>query len=669
MKLRTVSLSRSLKQLCMMVVDGCLLMASLWLSFALIRPGFDLSGLASPYLVYFVYSAIAGVLIFRQAGLYRSLVLYMGLQSGLVIFKGITLTTAVISIPVWVMNSLSLPPQAFLVFWMTGLVLVGGLRFMAKILMQNMIQNFRPREPVIIYGAGSSGMQLVAALTNGSQYLPVAFVDDSEALAGNTLHGIRVYKQAAIQGLIETYSVRQILLAIPSATHAERKQILNCLEHYPVHVRTVPDMFDMVSGKVRVDEIRDIEIEDLLGRDIVPPDPQLLGACVKDANVLVTGAGGSIGSELCRQILKLKPSTLVLYDNSEYGLYRIESELREVQKQLESAKGTRIVALLGSVQNRILVENVIRRFSVRTVYHAAAYKQVPMVEKNMVEGVQNNIFGTLVLATAAARFQVENFVFISTDKAVRPANVMGATKRFAEQILQALAASDSQTRFSMVRFGNVLGSSGSVVPLFRQQIAQGGPVTVTHSEVTRYFMTVQEAAQLVIQAGSMATGGDVFVLDMNEPVRIVDLARKMIHLMGYMIKDERNPNGDITIEYTGLRPGEKLYEELLIGEQVTGTEHPKIMRAEEDFLSWPEIEALLQRLQLACNNLDQQMLREVLSEAIGGFVSKEAGVDPILDGLATAAFNDREGGTGQTGTEQPDEQRVEGGKVLPLFRS
>lgn len=654
MTFRNVQFSRTFKQIGMMALDGWLIMASVWLAFVLIRPGFSFSEVPVSYRIYFVYCALAGVLILRQAGLYRSLVLYMGLQSGLVIFKGITLTTAVISIPVWVMDNLSLAPQGFLVFWMTSLVLVGGLRFTAKILMQNMIQNFRPREPVIIYGAGSSGMQLVAALNNGSQYLPVAFVDDSEALVENTVHGIRVHNPSEIGELIEAFSVRQILLAIPSATHAERKQILNCLEHYPVHVRTVPDMFDMVSGKVRVDEIRDIEIEDLLGRDIVPPDALLMASCVQDSNVLVTGAGGSIGSELCRQILKLKPSTLVLYDNSEYGLYLIEAELREIQKELEEGKSTRIVALLGSVQNRNLVENVMRKFSIRTVYHAAAYKQVPMVEKNMVEGVQNNIFGTLVLARAAARFKVENFVFISTDKAVRPANVMGATKRFAEQILQALAASDTPTRFSMVRFGNVLGSSGSVVPLFRKQIAQGGPVTVTHSEVTRYFMTVQEAAQLVIQAGSMATGGDVFVLDMNEPVRIVDLARKMIHLMGYMIRDERNPNGDIAIEYTGLRPGEKLYEELLIGEQVTGTEHPKIMRAEEDFLSWPEIETLLERLQQACDNLDQHMLREVLGEAIGGFVSKEPGSDPILDEPDPAS---------KEGAETGD------GKILPLFRA
>lgn len=657
MNFKAFSLSRSLKQIFMMAMDGFLILSALWLSAVLVNPDFFVEKTNSYYLLYFSFCAFISVMIFNITGLYRSLVLYMGLQSSLVILKGITLNTLVISIAVYAAGNMNFPPQALLVFWMTALIMVGGTRFMAKIIMQNMIQNFRPREPVIIYGAGSSGMQLVAALNNGDQYLPVAFVDDSDALIGNNIHGIRVFNPTAIRELIETFSVRQILLAIPSATHAERKQILNCLEHYPVHVRTVPDLFDMVSGKVRVDEIRDIDIEDLLGRDIVPPDPQLMGACIKDSNVMITGAGGSIGSELCRQILRLKPSVLILYDNSEFGLYMIESELKETQRLIEGGKPVKIVALLGSVRNQIQIENILRKFSIRSVYHAAAYKQVPMVEKNIVEGVQNNIFGTLMLARAAAKFNVENFVFISTDKAVRPANVMGATKRFAEQILQALAANGnangSHTKFSMVRFGNVLGSSGSVVPLFRKQIAQGGPITVTHSEVTRYFMTVQEAAQLVIQAGSMASGGDVFVLDMNEPVRIVDLARKMIHLMGYIIKDERNPNGDIAIEYTGLRPGEKLYEELLIGEQVTGTDHPKIMRAEEDFLSWQEIEVLLGHLEHACANLDQLLIREVLSEAIGGFVSKEAVSDPMLDIAAVA--------------ELPIEEMKN--KILPLFRN
>ncbi len=649
----TFSVSRSLKQVSMMLVDGLLILSALWISVALVNQDFFTRNSPDAYLPYFLFAALCGVVIFYTSGLYRTIVLYMGVQSGLVLLKGITIITALTTGIVYLSSNLDFPEQAIPVFWMIALLLVGGIRFTSKVILQNMIHNFRPREPVVIYGAGSSGMQLVAALNNGDQYLPVAFVDDNESLIGNTVHGIRVYSPASIYELIENFSVRQILLAIPSATHAERKQILNCLEHYPVHVRTVPDLFDMVSGKVRVDEIRDIDIEDLLGRDIVPPDPQLMSACIRDSNVLITGAGGSIGSELCRQIIKLKPSQMVLYDNSEYGLYQIESELREIQRLLEHGRDIKIVALLGSARNQVQVENALRKFNIRTVYHAAAYKQVPMVEKNIVEGVQNNIFGTLVLAKAAAKFEVENFVFISTDKAVRPANVMGATKRFAEQILQSLSANGSKTKFSMVRFGNVLGSSGSVVPLFRKQIAKGGPITVTHSEVTRYFMTVQEAAQLVIQAGSMAAGGDVFVLDMHEPVRILDLARKMIHLMGYIIKDERNPSGEIAIEYTGLRPGEKLYEELLIGEQVTGTDHPKIMRAEEDFLVWQEIEQLLLRLEQGCAALDQVQIREVLSEAIGGFVSKETASDPMLD-LQTA--------------EHEDQDALDN-KVLPLFRN
>ena len=646
-----LSLSRPLKRCFMMVADGGLIFLSLWLSLVLVNPASSAANQSNFHPFIFALCAASSVMVFYKAGLYRTVLLYMGVQSGLVICKGVTVSTLLVAAVVFFSNALPYPIQAIVVFWMSALLAVGGVRFASKLVMQNLLHNFRPREPVIIYGAGSSGMQLVAALNSGEQYLPVAFVDDSEALVGNMVHGIRVYSPSALRELIDNYSVRQILLAMPSATHGERKQILNNLEHYPVHVRTVPDMFDILSGKVRVDEIRDIDIEDLLGRDIVPPDPQLMGACIRDSNVLITGAGGSIGSELCRQIIKLKPATMVLYENSEYGLYTIESELKEMQKVIEHGRDTKIVAMLGSIRNQTQVENALRKFSIRTVYHAAAYKQVPMVEKNIVEGVQNNVFGTFVLAKAADKFAVENFVFISTDKAVRPANIMGATKRFAEQILQSLAASGSRTRFSMVRFGNVLGSSGSVVPLFRKQIALGGPVTVTHSEVTRYFMTVQEAAQLVIQAGSMASGGDVFVLDMHEPVRIIDLAKKMIHLMGYIIKDERTPNGDIAIEYTGLRPGEKLYEELLIGEQVTGTDHPKIMRAEEDFLSWEELQSLLKRLEQSCAALDPHQIREVLSEAIGGFISKETAHDPLLDAQLQQRAED------------------DASKILPLFKA
>jgi FlaA1/EpsC-like NDP-sugar epimerase len=549
---------------------------------------------------------------------------------------------------------------------MLALLLMGGSRLLGKLLIISLIQNFRPKEPVIIYGAGSSGMQLLAALQSGDQYLPVAFVDDGHKLLGSTVHGVRVYGPNSLYELVEAFSVRQILLAIPSATHAERKEILNKLEHLPVHVKTVPDLFDMVSGKVGVDEIRDIDIEDLLGRDIVPPDPELLGACIKSRSVLVTGAAGSIGSELCRQILAIGPSRLVLLDSFEYGLYELEQELLTKLElmRLESGESNfvELHAALGSVGSESFVRDVMQRYKIETVYHVAAYKQVPMVENNIVEGVRNNIFGTLATAQAAQESGVKDFVFISTDKAVRPTNYMGATKRFTEQVLQALAqrgietadgvrgSDKAPTLFSMVRFGNVLGSSGSVVPLFRRQISMGGPVTVTHPEVTRYFMTVQEAAQLVIQAGSMATGGDVFVLDMHDPIRIVDLAKKMVHLMGYDVRDENSYRGDIAIEYTGLRPGEKLYEELLIGESVTGTDHPKIMRAEEETLSWQELKPLIDRLAQACESANSGEIRQVLLSAVAGFKpeldsevqgrkqgSLEKPLDAALDEGATGA--------------------------------
>ena len=630
MQLYTIPLSRTIKQSLMMVADSVMIVAALALSFVLL--GKDFFSQDQRFYFYLAIATTLSILVFARIGLYRALVLYMGLQSGFLILQGVTIATCMLAVSYFFSQTpLSSDFSILPIFWMIALLFIGGSRFVSKILLQSLIQNFRPKEPVIIYGAGSSGMQLVVALQNGDQYLPVAFVDDSHTMLGSTVHGIRVYSPNSLYELIESYSVRQILLAIPSATHTERKEILNRLEHLPVHVKTVPDLFDMVSGKVNVDQVRDIDIEDLLGRDIVPPNPELLGACINGQSVMVTGAAGSIGSELCRLIININPRRLILLDSFEYGLYEIENELREKLKDIENGEKIEIVALLGSVCNRVQMESAIQSFSVDTVYHVAAYKQVPMVEKNIVEGVQNNIFGTLISAQVAERYEVKNFVLISTDKAVRPTNFMGATKRFAEQVLQAIARGECATRFSIVRFGNVLGSSGSVVPLFRKQISSGGPVTVTHPEVTRYFMTVQEAAQLVIQAGSMATGGDVFVLDMNEPIRIVDLAKKMVHLMGYDIKDENSYRGDIAIEYTGLRPGEKLHEELMIGESVTGTEHPKIVRAEEETLSWEALQKLLDRLRKACSNIDLQEIRTVLIEAVDGFEPKEEVSDPLWD--------------------------------------
>jgi len=644
----------------MMLADAFMIVTALALSYALLDK--DFFGQEQRFYFYLSLATTVSILVFIRIGLYRALVLYMGLQSGFLILQGVTVASSLFAASYFFVKTPESSDLSILpIFWMIALLLIGGVRFLAKVLLQSLIQNFRPKEPVIIYGAGSSGMQLLVALQNGDQYLPVAFVDDSHNMLGNTVHGIRVYSPNSLYELIESYSVRQIFLAIPSATHGERKEILNRLEHLPVHVKTVPDLFDMVSGKVGVDEIREIDIEDLLGRDIVPPNPELLGACITGQSVMVTGAGGSIGSELCRQIIEINPYRLVLLDSFEFGLYKLEAELVKKLQSVEGGDRIEIVALLGSIGNRLQMENAIETFEVDTLYHAAAYKQVPMVEKNVVEGVQNNIFGTLVSAQAAEKFKVKNFVLISTDKAVRPTNVMGATKRFAEQVLQALAARKSLTKFSMVRFGNVLGSSGSVVPLFRHQISIGGPVTVTHPEVTRYFMTVQEAAQLVIQAGSMASGGDVFVLDMHEPIKIIDLARKMVHLMGYEVKDENSYRGDIAIEYTGLRPGEKLYEELLIGESVTGTEHPKILRAEEETLSWGDLESLLNKMDLACKQIDLKEIRKLLKEAVAGFEPNGEVNDQLLAEDATKLGAERESLAQET-------KVTNSMKVTPLFK-
>ncbi|MCY4263651.1 MAG: nucleoside-diphosphate sugar epimerase/dehydratase [Gammaproteobacteria bacterium] len=657
-----IPLTRPIKQVLMISADALMVVMALVFSFLLL--GKDLSALGQRFYLYLALATTLSILFFIRIGLYRVLVLYMGLQAVFLTLQGVTFATCLLAAAYYfAQSSVGADLSVFPIFWMISLLFIGGSRFVAKVLLLALIQNFRPKQPVIIYGAGSSGMQLVVALQNGEQYLPVAFVDDSQEMIGSTVHGIRVFSPNSLSELIETYSVRQILLAVPSATHTERKEILNRLEHLPVRVRTVPDLFDMVVGKVGVDEIRDIDIEDLLGRNIVPPNPELLGACISGQSVMVTGAGGSIGSELCRQIITSNPVRLVLLDSFEFGLYEVEAELKENLKAIENGDAVEIVALLGTVCNRVYMENAIKSFAVDTVYHVAAYKQVPMVEKNIVEGAQNNVFGTLISAQAAESLQVKNFVFISTDKAVRPTNYMGATKRLAEQVLQAMAKRGSRTRFSIVRFGNVLGSSGSVVPLFRQQISTGGPVTVTHPEVSRYFMTVQEAAQLVLQAGSMATGGDVFVLDMHEPIRIVDLARKMIHLMGYGVRDDNSFRGDIAIEYTGLRPGEKLYEELLIGESVTGTEHTKILRAEEATLDWQALQGLLSKLEDACQKIDLPTIKRILLEAVDGFEPNKELSDPLWDISATPNQSENAGYH-----DYPLLQQTDADKVTPLFK-
>ncbi|MCP4301345.1 MAG: polysaccharide biosynthesis protein [Gammaproteobacteria bacterium] len=476
----------------------------------------------------------------------------------------------------------------------------------------------RNREPVVIYGAGAGGAQLTEALFIGDDYLPVALVDEKSALHGTRIQGLKVYPSADLENIVARTGATGILLAIPSASRRRRRQVLQRLSEFPVHVQTMPEIKDIVTGRARIDEVREVDVDDLLGRDPVPPLQELLDESLAGKNVMITGAGGSIGAELGRQILKLRPERLICFEMSEPALYQIDRELRKISS--ERKIDCEIIPLLGNVLDQDRLTEALRIFSVQTVYHAAAYKHVPIVEQNIIQGVLNNVYGTLSAATAAADAKVETFVLVSTDKAVNPTSVMGATKRLAELVLQAFDTMQTDTKFCMVRFGNVLESSGSVVPLFREQIRNGGPVTVTHRDIIRYFMTIPEASQLVIQAGSMANGGDVFVLDMGKPVRIEDLAHRMINLMGLTVRDEDSPDGDIEIEYIGLRPAEKLYEELLIGTNVSGTEHPRIMRANEDFLSNDVLEPILEELRAASNRLDYDATRDILDKTVREYV-------------------------------------------------
>jgi FlaA1/EpsC-like NDP-sugar epimerase len=464
-------------------------------------------------------------------------------------------------------------------------------------------------------------------LRASGEYSPLAFIDSDPALTGRMIAGIRVYDPTRLPELIQRQRIASVLLAIPSCTHRQRQAILKSLEPYPVHVRTVPDISEIVAGHASVADVRDVEPADLLEREAVAPDESLLQACIRGKVVMVSGAGGSIGSELCRQILRLAPARLLLLEMSEPALYQIDRELRLIASAHQIYID--IVPLLGNAHHRNRVREIMQQYRVQSVYHAAAYKHVPIVEQNIVEGIHNNVFSTWYLAEAALESSVETFVLISSDKAVNPTNVMGATKRFAELTLQALQRRSTATRFCMVRFGNVLESSGSVVPLFREQIRKGGPVTVTHRDVIRYFMTIPEASQLVLQASAMGRGGDVFVLDMGKPLRIEDLARRMIHLMGLSVRDAANPEGDIEIVYTGLRPAEKLYEELLIGSNVTGTEHPMIMRAMEPQLSWLELKEILAEMLDALDGFDCWRARELLMRTVSEY-RPESGIQDLV---------------------------------------
>lgn len=569
---------------------------------------------------------VVTLILFTKMGMYRAILRYMTLPAMLTIVGCICVSGFVLAMASFFTFS-KVPRSVPFIYITTALLLIGTPRLMVRSLIALLNRQSRGnKEPVIVYGAGYTGHQLTLAL-QATPYKVVAFVDDNPALHGTVLANKKVFDPSMIETLMHTHSANKVLLALGSTPNSRRGEVIKRLEAIPVSVQTVPAIPDILSGKARIEHVRDVEIEDLLGRDPVQANPNLMHACITNKVVMITGAGGSIGSELCRQILRQSPKTLILFELNEYSLYSIEQELQ--QEIAAHGRELKLVSLLGSVQKEHRLETIMRAFGVQTIYHAAAYKHVPLVEHNIVEGVRNNVFGTWYCAEAAIRAGVESFVLISTDKAVRPTNIMGASKRMAELALQGLAQRQNTTRFTMVRFGNVLGSSGSVVPLFRQQIKQGGPITVTHPDIIRYFMTIPEAAELVIQAGAMGTGGDVFVLDMGDPVKIVDLAKRMIHLSGLEIKDDKHPGGDIEICYTGLRPGEKLYEELLIGDNVSGTEHPRIMRAEEQCLDWKETKALLDELDKSCHAYKCDEVKELLINAPTGYRSTEALGDSV----------------------------------------
>ncbi|QLI80500.1 polysaccharide biosynthesis protein [Chitinibacter fontanus] len=609
-------LPRTTKSLIILAVDFVLLPVALWAAIALRIDDWTYPRQFA-WWVFLLPSLIASP-IFIRLGLYRAVIRYIEDRAVITIASAVSLATLGFITSLQLFQVTGIPRGSLLIFWLMAMAIIISSRFVARAILRRLAPLSTDRKTVLIYGAGSAGRQLAVALRTGQEFEPVGFVDDARDQQGLQIGGLRVFSNSEMIDLISAGSVDQILLAIPSAPRSRQIELVNQLEPLAVEVRVLPGMADLVSGEVRLADAREVGVDELLGREPVPPNKALLARNIAGKVVMVTGAGGSIGSELCRQIIKNQPTALVLYELSEFALYSIEQELTHIIR--EHALPIAVHPVLGSVQNGMRLTAIMARYQVQTVYHAAAYKHVPLVEFNITEGILNNAFGTRSAAAAAIEAGVESFVLISTDKAVRPTNVMGASKRMAELALQAYALDPSvKTRFSMVRFGNVLGSSGSVVPLFRKQIATGGPVKVTHPEINRFFMTIPEASQLVIQAGAMGGNGEVFVLDMGSPVRIVDLARRMIHLSGYRVRDEANPHGDIAIEFSGLRPGEKLYEELLIGDNVSGTEHPRIMKANESCLTLNELEQVIADLGVACVANDSRTIIEILQRCVSGF--------------------------------------------------
>jgi FlaA1/EpsC-like NDP-sugar epimerase len=631
-------LSRLQKQLIVMVVDVFSLLLAIWLAYVL-RLGTLFVPNEQQLFLFFLVPLIA-IPVFIKMGLYRSVIRYVGEYILWTIMTAITIvmvTWSALAFFLELTGIEGLPRSIPILFWLLAAVFVPGSRFGARWLLWNPLKKRFSGRQILIYGAGTAGCQIATTLRQGRDLFPAGFLDDDTSLQGKDIAGLRVYSPTSLPVLIERFGIKDVIVSVPAASKKRQSEIVTFLEEYKVKVRILPAITDIANGKHLVNMLRSVEISDLLGRDTIPASPELLEQCINRKNVLVTGAGGSIGSELCRQIVRLNPYKIILFDISEYCLYKTEKDLLEICQRRNI--NCQIVARLGSVQNKQSVLSILEHHNVHTLYHAAAYKHVPLVEDNPVEGIENNVFGTLNTALAAKEAKVERFVLVSTDKAVRPTNVMGASKRLAELCIQALAENDTKTIFSMVRFGNVLGSSGSVVPLFQKQIKDGGPITVTHPDIIRYFMTIPEASQLVIQAGAMSTGGDVFLLDMGEPVKIVELAKHMIRLSGLEVKDDENPDGDISIEFTGLRPGEKLYEELLIDSQAKPTAHPRIYHAHEKKLSWKKMQQVLVELKQFCDDKNKKAIYKVLEQTVSGYSHPES-EKTVIDNVIKIPLDD-----------------------------
>ncbi|MFP3546383.1 nucleoside-diphosphate sugar epimerase/dehydratase [Rhizobium sp. SIMBA_035] len=617
---------RPAKRVIALLFDACLCILTVWIAFCFrFNDWYALSGVQ---FLTIPISLVIALPLFITFGLYRAIFRFMGWAAFSTIIKCVLIYGLVYMVIFTIISVPTVPRTVGILQPMLLLLTVGLSRFVARYFLYDAYSEILSEAAPIrtlVYGAGSQGRQLVSALGHSAEFKVVGFLDDDKGLKGMSLNGVKIYSPDKIEKVCGDLEVKTVLLALPQIDRSRRNEIIERLRSAKVAVRTVPDISALATGQAQLTDLQDLDVEDLLGRTAVKPNTGLLEHNVRDRIVLVTGAAGSIGSQLCREIARLSPKALLLLDQNEFGIYSLQGELagEDVEPSFP------IVPLLADVCDEHRINTIIQTWKPATVYHAAAYKHVPLVEQNPAEGVKTNVFGTLTVSKAALAAGVERMILVSTDKAVRPTNVMGATKRLAEMILQALAEERGPTTFSMVRFGNVLGSSGSVVPLFRQQISRGGPITLTHEEITRFFMTVPEAAQLVIQAGAMATGGDVYLLDMGEPVKIIDLARRMVELSGLTVQDGQNPGGDISIVTTGLRPGEKLYEELLINDNPEATDHLKIWRAREQFLNWSLLSGKLETLSQFAQDGDARRLKTALSDLVPGYSPMDRVVDLV----------------------------------------